>query len=358
MAAQAEPRRLGASLALVALFAASATLATLALRRLLPGGGAAELVDAKLARFSERKDELTVVFLGSSRVHRGFVPQVFDARTAAAGVATRSFNLGAPGSRAFEVEDLLARLVDLAPAQLDYVFVDPEGVALLRDERNELARQVIEWHDPDATLRLSRWIVGSGLRGMALAQALTPHWRSCAYNVSNIGRSQLWVDLALGRPRTPELERELVGPALDGYAPLGDENSELGRRGQRFQKRREAYLEKLEEFRRLEAKPGPADPFALELYGEIRTRIDELGAAPVFVTQPALYRQDDLAKAAEAGLVPRLMRFDDAERWPELYAPENRYDDTHLNDAGARLFTERLADEFLARVKSGELKAP
>jgi hypothetical protein len=102
MAAQAEPRRLGASLALVALFAASATLTTLALRRLLPGGGAAELVDAKLARFTERKDELTVVFLGSSRVHRGFVPQVFDARTAAAGVATRSFNLGAPGSRAFE----------------------------------------------------------------------------------------------------------------------------------------------------------------------------------------------------------------------------------------------------------------
>lgn len=343
---------------LVALFAASCALTTLALRRVLPGGGAAELVDAKLARFAALKDECTLVFLGSSRVHRGFVPQVFDARTAAAGVATRSFNLGAPGSRAFEVEDLLSRLVDLAPARLDYVFVDPEGVALLRDERNELARQVIEWHDPDATLRVTRWLWATDLAPEQKLELLVPHWRSCAYNLANIGRSQRWVDAALGTLRTAALERELVGPRLDGYAPLGEEGEELGRRGQRFQKkRREAYLAELEQYKGLRVSDGPPAPFALEMYREILARTAELGATPVFVTQPALYLQEDLVKAAQNGDVPLLLRFDDAQRFPELYDPDHRYDATHLNDEGARLFTERLAAEFIERRRLGELRS-
>jgi len=65
--------------------------------------------------------------------------------------------------------------------------------------------------------------------------------------------------------------------------------------------------------------------------------------------------EDNLVKAATTGELPPLLRFDDAERFADLYAPERRYDETHLNDEGARLFTEKLADEFIARVKRGEL---
>ncbi|MBM3990040.1 MAG: hypothetical protein FJ298_03425 [Planctomycetes bacterium] len=355
MAANGERSSARASLGTLALFALSFALATLVLRTLLPHGGARELVDAKVARFARERDAYTLVFAGSSRVHRGFVPEVFDARTAAAGVATRSFNFGAPGSRAFEVERLLERVVQLAPARLDFVLVDPEGVALLRDERNVLARQVIEWHDPAATLRISRWIACAELPYPQLWNALVPHWKSCAYNVFNVGRSQRLVDIALGERRTDEIERELVGPRLDGYAPLGDESEGLGRRGQRFHKRRERYLAQLEDYKALRVGEGPPDAFALEMYRAIRARVEELGATAVFVTQPALYLQEDLIKAAAAGELPALLRFDDAERFAELYAPERRYDETHLNDEGARRFTELLADEFVARVRRGEL---
>jgi hypothetical protein len=357
VAEHSDGARSGARISLVTLFLASFVVTTLALREWLPHGGARELVDAKLARFAHEKDAYTVVFAGSSRVHRGFVPEVFEARTSAAGVATRAFNFGAPGSRAFEVEHLLARIGELEPRSLDFVFVDPEGIALLREERNFLARQVIEWHDPQATLRLSRWIANAGVEGGALLAALAPHWKSCAYNVFNIGRSQRLVDAALGELRTPEIERELVGPRLDGYAPLGEDEDALGRRGQRFQRRRERYLAQVEEYRALRVSDGPADPLALEMYGRIRARIEELGATAVFVTQPALYLQDDLVKAAASGDVPVLLRFDDATLHADLYAPERRYDETHLNDEGARLFTEKLADEFVARVRSGELRA-
>jgi hypothetical protein len=344
--------------ALVALFLATAGVVTLSLRRSLPGGGAEELVDAKLERFEEIRDECTVLFLGSSRVHRGFVPEVFDRAMAERGLATRSFNFGAPGSRAFEVRHVLERVVELEPRSVAFVFVDPEGIAVLRDERNHLARQVIDWHDPEATLLLSRFIADMEMPPRAKLDALLPHWQSCAYNLANIGRSQRWIDASLGTLRTPERLKNMLGAGLDGYAPLGVEGEELSRRGERFQKkRRDAYLAELEAFKSLEIREGPPSEFALKLYGDIVERVEALGATPIFVTQPALYLQDDLIRAAERGEVRQLVRFDSPVRFPELYDPDHRYDATHLNDEGARIFTEMLAREFAARIERGELRA-
>ena len=82
MAANGERSSAGPNFGSIALFALSFTLATLGLRALLPHGGARELVDAKVERFAREADAYTLVFAGSSRVHRGFVPEVFDARTA------------------------------------------------------------------------------------------------------------------------------------------------------------------------------------------------------------------------------------------------------------------------------------
>lgn len=342
---------------LVALFLVSATLTTLFLRRALPRGGADELVDVKLALFEQRRDDYSVLFLGSSRTHRGFVPSVFDARMRELGWPTHSFNFGAPGARAFEMRLLLERIAALAPSSLDFVLVDPEGLSLLRDERNPLARQVIEWHDPPATLAIARTLLALDLELRPKLALLSPHLKSCAYNLTNIGRAELWVDAALGKRRTAELMKQLAGPELDGYAPLGQEGEELGRRGQRFQKKhREAYLAELAAFRELASDDAPPSEFALEMYAELERRVRALEATLVFVAQPALYHQDDLIRAHELGQVGPLLRYDDPEANAELYEPEHRYDATHLNDEGARLFTERLASDFARALSSGEIK--
>lgn len=344
--------------ALVALFLISATLTTVVLRHVLPGGGSRELVDVKLERFAQTQDEYTVLFLGSSRVHRGFVPSLFDQRTSELGFPTRSFNFGAPGSRAFEVRDLLARIRELGPRQLDFVFVDPEGTSVLRDTRNHRARQVIEWHDPATTLLISEHLWSLDLPTSQKLEALTPHWQSCLYNVANIGAAQLWVDIALGSPRTDEVWLEMTGAQLDGYAPLGEDSEDLGRRGQRFQaKRRASYLEQLETFQEQPLDTTPPSDFALSIFEDIERRVAALDATAIFVAQPAMYHQEDLIAAARLGHIDHLLRYDEPLRFPDLYDPDHRYDETHLNDEGARLFTELLATEFVARVRAGEFRA-
>ena len=117
-------------------------------------------------------------------------------------------------------------------------------------------------------------------------------------------------------------------------------------RGKHFKnKKLEIYQEALEGFRKETVEPGPPSEAAVSLYRRIERYVRELGATTIFVTQPALYLQSDLIKAHERGDVAYLLRYDSPELFPEFYDPENRWDDTHLNETGAKLFTERLAQD-------------
>jgi hypothetical protein len=343
-----EPRR-GSSRALasfgrVLLFAAAFGASSWALRGRLPGGSGLERTETKLAHYAEHKGEYDLLFFGSSRAFRGFDPELFDRVLAGRGVATRSFNFGLPGARAVEVQHLLGRVVALAPRGVRYCLIDPEGLSVLPDHRNVRARSVIDWHDPETTALVTRFVLESERDPRRAAELLWAHWSSCALNLANVGRALAWVDRWLGRRPTAEFAAETVGARGDGYSPLGDEGAELGRRGRRFRSKRvDEYLERLEEFRAQRPSRGAPSEAAVELYRRLERRARELGAVTIFVTQPALYLQEDLIAAHARGDVAYLLRYDDPQRFPELYAPENRYDDTHLNEQGARLFTELLA---------------
>jgi hypothetical protein len=345
-------RRLARGGALVALAVASFAIACALLRPVLPGGGGLERTETKLAHYAEHADEFDTLFLGSSRTFRGFDPETFDRVTAENGVPTRSFNFGIPGNRAVEIQHLLGRIVALEPRGVRFVLVDPEGLTVMADTRNFRARDVIDWHDFDTTAIVSGHVLRSEGGTRDKIDLLGFHWSSYALNVTNVGRGLGWTDPWLGRVPTKEFVLETVGARGDGYAPLGEEGAELGRRGRRFRSKRvDDYLARLEDFRALAPLEGEPSPAALALYERIESRASELGAATVFVTQPALYLQHDLIRAHESGAVRWLLRYDDPDLHPELYAPENRYDDTHLNDAGARLFTEELARDF-ARIQA------
>lgn len=339
--------RLARSAALVALSVASFAIACALLRPLLPGGGGLERTETKLAHYAGRSDEFDTLFLGSSRTFRGFDPEVFDRVASELGVPTRSFNFGIPGNRAVEIQHLLGRIVALEPGGVRFVLVDPEGLSAMPDTRNIRARSVIDWHDPGTTAIVTKYVLESDRGARDKTRLLYFHWSSCALNLTNVGSGVGWLDPWLGRAPAAEFVLETVGERGDGYTPLGEEGSELGRRGRRFKSKRvDEYLARLEEFRAEAPLEGEPSAAAVALYERIERRASELGATTIFVTQPALYLQHDLIRAHRGGAVRRLLRYDDPDLHPDLYAPENRYDDTHLNEAGARLFTERLARDF------------
>jgi hypothetical protein len=372
---EARPRRAPRSAALALLFAAAFAATTYALRGALPGGGGhrretrhdeererergepeGNRTEIKLEHFRRHGDQYTALFLGSSRTFRGFVPEVFDRGMRERGIESRSFNFGVPGARAVEVLHLLGRIAACEPRGVELVLVDPEGLSVLIDERNFKARSVIDWHDPPTTALIAAYVLEAD-RGRGDERELwARHWIACAYNVTNVGRGLAWVDGWLGIAPDPELVAQTLGPRLDGYVAQGEESGELAPRARRFQQKKlQDYLRQVDEFRAAELSSDPPAPAALELFRRIEARVRALGAAPVFVAQPGLYLQEDLIHAAERGDVATLLRFDGPDRYPELYAVENRFDANHLNDAGARVFTELLARAVADAIERGEI---
>ena len=270
-------------------------------------------------------------------------------------VPANNITVGLPGANAVDAQHTLGRVQALGPAHIDYVLVDPEGFSVVPDDRNFRARSVIDWHEFEITELVSRYVLASDRTAEEKASLLYSHWSSCAYNLSNVGRGLRWVEESLGKRPTAEAIAEALGPDRDGYSPQGEEGSELGKRGQRFRKKKaDEYLAQVEEFRRQPASNRPPAPEAIALYRRIVARAQALGARVIFVIQPALYRQDDLIRAHELGDVSVLLRYDDPDRFPELYDVEHRFDATHLNDEGARAFTGLLARDFLELIARAE----
>ena len=67
----------------------------------------------------------------------------------------------------------------------------------------------------------------------------------------------------------------------------------------------------------------------------------------VFLLDAQPERKPNLVWAAENDVVSTLLRFDDPERYPELYDPALRFDRHHLSKEGARLYTAEVARRIL-----------
>jgi hypothetical protein len=328
----------------IAFFALGLAAGTASLRPVLPAGGAPdERVEIKLDHLRRHGERYDTLFVGSSRTFRGFVPAVFDAATAAAGVPTHSYNLGVPGSRATEVWRLLERVAAVRPTGWRTVFVDPEGFEVLLDEGNHLARSVIDWHDLETTLLVTDYIREQQGGRASTGQKLWMHAVSCAYNLAGVGRALPAVDRALGVRADPEWVAETLGPALDGYAPQDREC----KRG--FKQDREVFADRVDDLvLQTEAEPGEPAPQALQVFARIEDRIEALGARAVFVAQPGMFVNHDLVAAARAGTIGTRVRLDQPQRFPDLFAFEARYDFNHLNALGAERYTRHLAEAWLA----------
>jgi hypothetical protein len=339
-----EPRaRLGAvaaALLCLATFVGAAAL----LRRVTPHGSGLERMDVKLDAFAPRKDEFTLLFLGSSRTIRGFVPAQFDAALAARGVQVRSFNLGVPGGRLPEMLHMLERVAELEPQSLDYVLIDPEDFELIHDTRNALAQSGIAWHDP-ATTQLALEHLATSARDDQFERA-ADHLQALGFNLLNVGRTSRWVNAALGREPSPRFVADSLGERGDGHTALFDDQDTLAVRRRRFERGRAEYERMVEVYR---AQPQPErapPPQFLALLARFEAGVRALGAEPVYVIQPALARQWDLIAAAQAGAIKPLLRYDDPELHADLFAHSSRFDSLHLNDVGAEIFTRKLASDF------------
>ena len=341
----------GYTLLFVAAFALSSTL----LNRHL-AGRASNLTETKLHWFREHGAQFDTVFFGSSRAYRGFDPEAFDRITAEAGLGTNSFNFGSPASRGFDAYRMLGRLAGSEGVQnLKWVFIDPEPLPWLlraKDKESMIALGPIDWHDVPTTWLVLRYIWSYD--DASLAEKLfasAEHLHSCCYFVAGIGGTENLTNRLLGKDMVNRTElTQRLGERLDGWMPLDDANVSREDHTDKFlnPKRQASYRRALDELRAEFVDDAPISAQASVFFTRLVRQVEALGATPIFVTQPSLALQADLAKAHREGLIDHLLRYDDPDdpRIAPLYLPENRWDKFHLASSGATIFSEMLARDF------------
>ena len=288
--------------------------------RLLPGS----IEERKLHEFRQHEHEYDLVYVGTSRVHRGFDPEAFDARLAQLGRAVRSFNFGLVGLGFLEQRYLVEWILAERPARLRWLLLDPTDVDVVMHRANNYTMRDVAWHTPALT-----------------AEGVRAAWRSERPRADKLELTRLHLLHALKRLVNLGTGAALLAPWIGGV-----EQAALDPRG--F-----GGVEVSETPRDPEARAArePALVWPSPLLWESQRALPALAAArglrTRFVLPPTPRPLNAFRKAAERGDLPELVLYG-PDDFPAVFADREQtfYDASHLNRHGARLFSRRLADDL------------
>ncbi|HVS64978.1 MAG TPA: hypothetical protein VMT85_15910 [Thermoanaerobaculia bacterium] len=326
-----------------------AGVAVLALleRRLPESTG--DLLGEKLRQYARVAGEIDTIFLGSSRVYRHLDPATFDATFAEYGRRASSFNLGVPDMRILETLHLAERLLEGSSA-IERLIVEAEAEPLFIREENRETQRVRRWHGIGTLRRAIPAILDAGAPWPETALAVLDRLALFAWRASQIGRGLDGIDALLDevgdRPARwiePE-NRGFLSLDADRRAPRTESDREgLERRWRELHEEVADWRRTVARLRRSSPEGELRDPYELERFAELERLAARHDVELVFVLSPRPERRPNLVHAAEAGIIDRLARFDDPDRYPEFYALDGRYDRHHLDEEAAKEMTRRLA---------------
>ena len=362
--------RVGSALGHVAIALATLLLTLRLLGGWLPIGEHAEL-GAKLAELERRSSEVDTLFLGSSLTYRHVDPAAFDAATAAAGMPTHSFNLGAPGMGAVELSWALEQLAELELPRLRWVLLDPYSAGWELPDENAESPRVVAWHDARHTALALRLVEQAGLPRERRLSLWRNHLRAFATRVGLLGRLREALEPALlgdAASRAAAKARELadarraLGPAGNGFLSLDDaltsadaeERAPLLARAAALAEGEDAWRAALAHALRQppgagRASIGEPGPATRALLVSLSEACAALGASLIVFDAPdPAARQVLFHQAQASGAAQGAIALADPRRYPELFRFERHFDRNHFDAEGAAAFSARLAEGFLA----------
>jgi hypothetical protein len=324
---------------------------------LVPYTWGSDLIHKKRTYLVENKEKYNTLFIGSSRIYRQVIPQVFDDSTAELGI--KSFNFGVNWLFAPESFYLLDQLEKMDDLNFRYVFVELSKIRSV-DYHNLHTTRIKYWYTLSNYEFAVKAILFSNVSFLEKSFTILVHTISYADNLLNLGFVTEAFDF---RSRNkPPLNYKELGKNLDGFYPYGENNMTEGEEGEPVNKRHDKFLSDTTVLsRRIKYSRSQFDKFKespdmLEKYNQYYT--DELnrlilnaqkkGTYLIFLISPRLdYKQyDEIIPIYHHILPGHAIEISDASRYPLLYQAKFSNDETHLNSEGAKIYTGFIAREF------------
>ncbi|HIK11709.1 MAG TPA: hypothetical protein IGS52_15855 [Oscillatoriaceae cyanobacterium M33_DOE_052] len=310
------------------------------------------VVTPKLTTFAATKQNYNAIFIGSSRTYRHIIPSIFDAELQRRGYNITSYNFGIYAMQLPETYFLLQQILAMKPPGLQYVFIDIDSVNLDIPKENRRTDRVISWHGWQQMPEIYQLIGKQNQNWRKKQNLMQLHATPFFSNIGNLGQAdRLFALLAPATTKSlnPGYDTAYKEPGADGYLSLDNEDDII------FTKQRQEYLAKLDDYHAQVAtlagqeqtqKTRRLQPYEADIIQKLVKAVTDAGATPIFFIHPVLKQEAHLIEAHQKGYIPILFPFNQPDKFPNLYEPENRYDWYHLNHKGAEEFTQLLADEF------------
>ncbi|MFT6081112.1 MAG: hypothetical protein ACI8UD_002146 [Planctomycetota bacterium] len=296
-------------------------------------------------------DQVDTLFLGSSRVHRGIIPEVFDHEMQTLGHPCASFNLGLAGSRMHDAQRLLNWVLEQKPRRLQRVFIELHSYDQSIREGQWMSNLMTETHAPSTLAPRLRSIA---LSKVSVAAKLTTVAYTLAHTVVNalrIGQGARILDDCSRRwsGRSP---RHFHIIADRGFTPLDPANETRDYR----RRQHDAWVSDPEraasmlDYKRKDLIPdrthGGFDHEACR--AQIAT-LRDAGIELVYVLMPS-YSVHFLGRDGVEDIKDevKVISFEDPDRHAALYEFELWFDRSHLVKQGAQIFSAELARTYAA----------
>jgi hypothetical protein len=296
--------------------------------------------------FAKNKDRYDVLFIGSSRFYHQIIPLQFDERVAAAKgpeMQMRSFNFGYDAMWPPESFFMLRRILELKPARLKWVFIDTLGMVANLEAENRDTQRTAYWHDWQHTRIAWEGVMDMPIPPLRKWRLLIGHGSLLTRQITNQGAGAEWLNYEMGVEKRKKSSRWAPPKAwadTEGYAP----EPNMAFSGAAI----ERYADKVEQMR-AGIPEVPARPSFRRALGDIVNEVKAAGLQPILILPPSVDFRENFVGLPES--VP-VWRYNDPNRFPQLYETANRFDDAHLNHRGAMIFTDLLADDFVEHLKS------
>lgn len=333
----------------VAIFAAAALTCGEFIRRRLPFPPV-PTVQPKVEWLRVHGDEYDTFFVGSSRIYRHIVPQLFDELMAARGEPTRSFNLGFDGMRPPEDSYVLEQVLAHRTKPLKYVIVEGNDLRVNFDGEARGTMRAAYWHDLKRCLvivRATLWLTSSDETTwlgiwedrFSSIDTFLAHVQPALSRALNVGRGmELLTWLPVAQPHE-ELSDKNLGDRRDGYfyGPRSGEISKADRK-----KLESGVAERLKK----PTQPFFSDAESQRVLQEKR-RVTELHGGQMLLVHPPKTQAETFYPDPQFGPLIPVINLSDPVKQPDLFDPRYRKDDAHLNPAGAEIFTRLFVEELL-----------
>lgn len=297
--------------------------------------------------FIQNQDEFNAVALGSSLTYRHLVPKRLDALLDTC--KTSTFNLG--GDAVFNPETyyLYENLLDeIADNSLDYAFI--ELVPLPNIETQNLATpRNYYWHNFRYWLFSTEYILDSNESLSTELENFHEYSLSYLYRLI-LGFRVLFLDL---QNEDQDVKQDTERDGFYAFdAQMNSPETSLKTRD-RLQGK---YASFLKDVGVLENRISAAkETFSVAQDGDVNQahlrklqylldKSQAKGVDLIFFIPPRLETYEGLASIVESLPSDHVIEVFDPVKYPEIYRPDLSFDEIHLNEKGAEIFTRYFAD--------------